>query len=411
MFANALRCFRKDYLSITLGIKLAAFVIFLRSFGWGFVDPYFSIYLKQFHDNYTLVGFFVSLMSVSALLAILPLLRVTDRMRERVIIKDGELLYLVSILGYVVAGLFKSIPLLLLVLFFHGMAITFVAVGTEAYIRKHNVKGKTGPFAYYVAMDYCGWVLGMLIAAFTVQYYSLNSMFLFVVPGVLASLFILPHIRERGISSFFRAVRRCFRTRQDITGLFQDARSLSPKMVFFFILAFFDGAIRMCTLVFIPLLALTIEMDLRSIALLMAVMYMPFIFSFFISELTDRLRQMHVIAAGLFIGALSFILLYFIVHQVWIMVLAAAISLSMAIIRPAYNGAITRLTPRRMLGEVTGYNNFVERIGRITGPVLMGVIADFYSLQIAFLLIALVAFGLGSLSLIFRGYDYLVNPD
>lgn len=410
MFAKALHLFKRDYLSITIGIKLVVFVIFLRSLGWGFVDPYWSVYLKQFSENYTMVGLLTSVMSFSALLAVIPLMRLTDKVKEGTIIQDGELLYFFVVIGYFVAGIFHSLPLLVLALFFNGIAQTFVVVGTEAYIRKHNGDGKAGPFAYYVALDYMGWILGMLLASFLVPYYNLNNMFFFVMPGIFMSLFILPRLRERGIRSILNGFRRYFHTKKDLISIFQDCRGLNSKMIFFFILAFFDGALRMFVFIFIPLFALSINLSFRSIALLMAVMYMPFIFSWFFSELTDRMRQMNVIATGLFIGALSFISLFFIVQKAWIMVLAACISLSMAIVRPAYNGAITRLTPRRMFGEVTGINNFIERLGRITGPILTGAIADVYGIQIAFLLIAVISFGLGAFSLILRGYDFMLSP-
>ena len=142
-------------------------------------------------------------------------------------------------------------------------------------------------------------------------------------------------------------------------------------------------------------------------ALLSAVMYMPYIFSFFFSEAADRARKMHVIAFGLLIGAVSFILLSFLVHQLWIIILAAMISLSMAIVRPAYNGMITRLTPRGMLGEATGLDNLAMRLGYIVGPILTGFISDRFGLQFSFVVMAGIALSLCGFTLLLRGYDYL----
>jgi len=411
MFSSIIHGFKKDFRSIPIGIKLIVLVFFLRTLGWGFVDPFYSIYLSQFQDNYTAVGLLISLMSFSALLAIIPLMRLVDKVKETTIIADGEALYFFVIFAFMFAGYFKSLPLLAITLFFAGIAQTFVIVGTEAYIRKHNGKGKSGPFGFYVALDYFGWIIGMLIAAFTIQYYSFNTMFLFVMPSIIASFFILSHIHERGIKSLLTGMKKYFHTGNDIMCLFEDCKNVDPNMIFFLIVAFFDGFIRMFSFVFIPLFGLSINLNLRQIALLMAVMYIPYIFSFFFSVLSDRLKKMNVIATGLFIGALSFILLYFIVNEAMVIVFAAAISLSLAIIRPAYNGAITRLTPRRMLGEVTGLNNLVERFGRIVGPVAAGIIADVYGIHIAFFLIGTIAFGLGMMSLILRGYDYILSPN
>ncbi len=395
---------------IPIGIKMNVLVIFLRSLGWGFVDPFYSIYLNYFHENYVIIGLFSALLSFTALISIIPLMRLGDKVKEATIIEDGEVLYFFAILSYIFAWVFKSVPMLLLGLVLNGIGQTFVVVGTESYIRKHNGNGKSGPFAYYIALDYFGWILGMLMAAYAIPYYGFGTMFLFVMPSIVVSFFILPHIRERGIKSLFKGFKRYFHSGQDVIEICKDCRVLDPRMIFFFIIAFFDGMIRMFSFIFIPLFGLSINLSLRSIALLMAVMYLPYIFSYFFSEMSDRMNRMNVIATGLFIGAFSFILLYFIVDKTWVVVLAAAISLSMAIVRPAYNGAITRLTPRRMLGEVTGYNNFIERLGRIVGPVMAGVVAEAFGLSAAFLLIAVIAFGLGLMSLILNGYNILIRP-
>ena len=82
----------------------------------------------------------------------------------------------------------------------------------------------------------------------------------------------------------------------------------------------------------------------------------------------------------------------------------------MAIVRPANNGMITRLTPRRMMGEVTGLNNLADRLGRILGPILIGFVADLYGLSSTFLIMAVFAFGLGLMAMVLKGYDSLTSP-
>ena len=83
---------------IPIGIKLIVLVIFLRNLGWGFVDPFFSIYLKHFHENYVMIGLFSALLSLSALLSVIPLMRLGDKVKEATIIEDGEVLYFFAIL-------------------------------------------------------------------------------------------------------------------------------------------------------------------------------------------------------------------------------------------------------------------------------------------------------------------------
>ena len=299
------------------------------------------------------------------------------------------------------AGLTRSIPLLVMGLIFNGVGTSFIMVGAESYVRRRSGNSDK-PFAFLTALQYLGWVLGMVIGAFTVQYYGLNYMFLFLLPSIFLGMFILKRIHERGIKSTLRGFRRYFHKPQDFEFILEDLKALNPKTFYFLLLAFFDGIIVMFSYIFIPLFALSINLDLKAVALLMAVMYMPFVFSFLIAEATDRLKRMNVIATGLLIGGLSFILLSFIIGELWVVVLAALTSLSLAIIRPTYNGMLTHLAPRKMLGEITGLNKISMRVGYIIGPIMTGFLADSYGLRIVFVVMAIFAFTLAATSLLFR---------
>ena len=397
-----------DTKALPKGVKLIVFVLFLRAFSWGFVDPFFSIFVDDFSESYAGVGGLVSILSLTSLLATVPLMRLADKMKDTVIMRDAEVIYIFSILFYLLSAFTGKLPFLVLAFILNGIGLPFMIVGAETYIRKHvKVAGQTKSFAFYTAVDYLGWILGMLIGAFTVQYYGLKFMFLFILPSAIAGLFVLRHIRERGLKSMLWGFRKYFHSGHDFGIIYEDLKKLDKKTFFFLVISFFDGVIVMFSYIFIPLFALSINMDLKSIALLMAVMYMPFIFSFFVSELTDRLKRMDVIAIGLIIGGVAFVLLSFLVGSLWIAILATLKSVSLAILRPAYNGMLTQLTPRRNLGEVTGFNNIAMRLGFVVGPVLTGLIADRYSIQVAFFAIAIFAFVLAATALSFKGFEKL----
>ncbi|MFH0821101.1 MAG: MFS transporter [Candidatus Peregrinibacteria bacterium] len=401
----------RDGRSIPIGIKLIVLVIFLRALGWGFADPLFPLYLNQFSEEYSVVGSLVSIMQIGSFLMLIPLIRLGDRVKDGTIIQDGEMVYFFVILCYVLAGIFHSLPLLILGLFLNGVGQPLIVDGAESYIRRHDPGSKSAPFGFYVAMDNFGWVLGMVIGAFLIRYYSLNTMFLWVLPSIFLSFFILPRVHERGIRSFFQGFRKYFHRKEDFLGIIADAKALNPKVFFFLLLAFFDGVLRMFSFTFIPLFGLSMNLSMGSISLLMAVMYLPFVFSFFFSELEDRLPRMNMIALGLFIAALSYGLLFLIVQQASLILLIAMTSFSMAIIRPAYQGAITRLTLRSQSGEITAFHNLVERLGRISGPLVTGFVADVYGLKTTFLAVGIAAFALGILSLCLRGYNTIVAAE
>jgi len=405
---NFLKKISADTHSMPIGVKLIVFTVFLRSFGWGFVDPFYSIFVNKFSGSYAGVGGLVSILELTSVIAIIPLMRLADKMKDTAIMRDGEVLYIFAVGFYMLASLSGQIGFLIVAFILNGVAYPLVIVGAETYLRKYgSLGGETKTFSFYTAINYLGWILGMVIGAFTVQYYGFKWMFLFVLPGCIAGLLVLRHIHEDGLRSIIWGVRKYFHNGHDFTALFDDLKTLDKKAVFPLFLSFFDGIIVMFSYVFVPLLALSLNLSLGAISLLMAVMYFPFIFSFLFSELTDRLKRTHVIALGLCIGGFAFVLLSFIVGHVWVALLVALESASLAIIRPAYNGILTRLTPRRMMGEITGLNTMAMKIGYIVGPVLSGFIADEFSIQTAFFTIAIFAFILAAVTLSSKGYETL----
>lgn len=398
----------QDIRAFPVGIRLIVLTLFLRSFGWGFVDPFLSIFVSGFTHDYTQVGSLISIINLTFLLATIPLIGLADKIKDTVIMRDGEVVYFFAIAFYLLAAFTGKVSFLIFAFIFNGIAIPFVIVGAETYIRKCGAEAsETSSFAFYTAFDNLGWILGMFIAAFTVQYYGLKLMFLFILPGIFFGSLVLRRIQEEGITSMFTGFKKYFHNRDDLRLLAQDIKNFDHKTFLPLLFSFFDGVIVMFSFVFIPLFARSLNFGLGSIALLMALMYTPFIFSFFISELTNKFNRMHVIAMGLFIGGISFIFLSFIVQQLWMALLVIMQSIAIAIIRPAYNEMLTHLAPRKNLGEVTGLNNIAMRSGYVVGPIFTGFIADMYSMQTAFFVVAILAFLLAAFTLSFKGYEPL----
>jgi len=263
---NFFRKLSKDTKALPLGVKLIAFVLFLRTFGWGFVDPFFSIFVNGFTESYAGVGSLVSVMNLTSLIAMLPLLRLADKMKDSVIMRDAEVLYIFCIAFYVLAAFTQNLPLLVVALFLNGIALPFIVVGAETYIRKYaSRESQTKSFAFYTALNYLGWTLGMLIGAFTIQYYGFKFMFFFVLPSAIAGLLMLKHIRERGLRSMIGGLKKYLHNGHDFSIIIKDIGQLNRKTFFFLVLSFFDGVIVMFTYVFIPLFALSIDLGLKDV--------------------------------------------------------------------------------------------------------------------------------------------------
>jgi len=385
-----------------MGVKLIVAVLFLRSLGWGFVDPFLAIFLNGFADSYSGVGISVAVINIAALITLIPLIRLADKVRDTTIMRDGEVMYLFAIVFFLLASLTGNFRLLLFALAFLGAASILVVVGAETYIRRHDpgLAASVRAFSFYTTLDCLGWILGMILAAFTFKYYGLKWMFLFVIPSVLVGLSVLKRVHERGLKSVFGALRRLFYSRENFSQLVTDFGGLTRNTLFLLLLAFFDGIVVIFSFVFIPLFSEKLGLSMPEIALLMALMYAPFVLSFPIAELFMKKRRSLMIAVGLAICSFSFALMLGVTSHLWLGVLVVLKSFGQAIMRPAYNGVLTHHTPRRMLGEITGLTSICIRLGFIVGPIFSGILADKFGLQFSFLAISLIAFVLFILTII-----------
>lgn len=117
-------------------------------------------------------------------------------------------------------------------------------------------------------------------------------------------------------------------------------------------------------IIFIPLLAMELNLHLGQISLLMGIMYLPYLFSFVFAEIADRYERIAVSTAGLLLSSITMFFLYATTSNILIAVLSALLALSLALINPAAEGMITALTPMNKRGEMTGVQSVCNRSGR-----------------------------------------------
>jgi len=386
---------------LPVGIKLICLVLFARFVGWGFIDPYLSLFVMDFGVGYTGVGVFFSLMYLVAIITVVPLLRLADRVKDARLMEDGEIIYLVVVLLFVLAGLFKSIPLLLGAFLLAGPGNSLIIVGGESYIRRHDSHSKKSTlFSFYTAIGYAGWILGILLGAFTFPYYGMNGMFLALLPGVLLGIWILPHIRERGVSGLVGGLLRYFHRGSDLKDLVASLKDLNPRSAFFLLITFFDGLITVFGFVFIPLFAVSVDLSLKQVALLMGLMHVPLIFSVVFTRLSAIFHRMTVMSLGLSLAGLSFAILFFVQTPGWIIFLMMLKSIAVGFMRPAYNSLLSGITPHRMLGQISGLSYLALTLGFAVGPFFSGLVSDAYGIRFCFLILAVLAGVLSLLCLI-----------
>lgn len=145
------------------------------------------------------------------------------------------------------------------------------------------------------------------------------------------------------------------------------------------------------TMVFIPLFADEIGFGLNQISLLIGMMYLPYIFSFFFAEIADRYEKINVATGGLILASMTMFFMYFTTNNKMIAVFSSLIAVALALINPAVEGLITCLTPLHKRGEITGLSVFFHRGGKFFGPLILGFLASSKGIHCVFLVVSILA--------------------
>src|SRR3989338_8001270 len=121
-------------------IKLMAAVIFLFQFGFGFIDPWWTLYANAITHSYWLVGVALSLFALSGLLITFPLGKVIDQFDHKKIIRASLYMYLLVAALYLAAGHLISVPLLMMAVIINGFSSIIIFETGQAYV-DHNYQG------------------------------------------------------------------------------------------------------------------------------------------------------------------------------------------------------------------------------------------------------------------------------
>ena len=90
---------------------------------------------------------------------------------------------------------------------------------------------------------------------------------------------------------------------------------------------------------------------------------------FVLDRLVKKFGQSVVVTSAFFVGGLAFLLLSFF-HSLWLVVIATGLfSVSNALLRPALNTLVSRMTSQKQ-GETMGLSNGAVSLGNVLGPIV-----------------------------------------
>ncbi|MFH1866606.1 MAG: MFS transporter [Patescibacteria group bacterium] len=388
-------------------IKMMALVMFFFSFGWGFIDPWWAIYIEKITNSFWLTGVVLALFGFTGLLVSFPLGQAIDRFDHKQIIRCSLVLYLIVAALYFAAGYLNSVPLLIVAVLINGISSIMIYETSQAYV-DHNYKGdKSYNYSFYLSLDALGFILGTFLVLAVVTwwplYYGYLVVFLFILLNLLVERRLPPTTKTQ--SSYWKLTKELFSSKL----LGKAIKALPHYSSFFYlqiVIIFTLWFVNFGFLLFIPLFGLEQNLSLIQIGLVAIFFQLPQFLAVYYATTLKKLAKKYVIA--IFFGLMTgLLLLFFTIHTQTIFYLVSfLLSSAIVILDITVRPVIFYLSPDHLEGEAASITKVAEKTATVLAPIIVGLLASLASFKVSYLLFAVMAFIVGWVAFHFyHGYQ------
>ena len=379
-------------------IFLSISAISIEFFGWGFSDSFFTIFLDGILQNTFFVGALIALRNFVALLVAIFSSEKMRNFSAKNFLILSKILFSISAAAFFAAGFFENKILIFAGIIFGGIAQPMRNVAHSAFLIAHcDRENSSKIFGVDLAGKYFAWILGMIFSGFLLIFcgkilsQNLNEIlhfsFLPIFPMLFLSLKIIKKLPSQQNLHFQKFSKIIFAD-HIFSKFFRGFDKFSPQLSFSLILFFLLQIMERMTMFFVPLLAVKLNLPFWQIGILTAFFFAPYIFSFIFGKIADAFDRFSVIVCGLFFSIFPFALLSVAQTPILIGILASLIAFCLALIQPANLGIVASLAGKKQRAHLAGLEIFFQKAGNIFGALFFGFIAQKFSLEIVFVIIA-----------------------
>lgn len=379
-----------DWVMLATGIEV---------FIWGLVDPLYSVFINSVVNDYFLVGVIFAFKSTIGLLSIFFLNRILKHIPSVQALFISYIMVFFVFICFFIAGVTHSLIILLIASFFNGVAFILrknakqdILMNEITEVNAGSVLGKN------VATSYTFWAAGMFIGGFIlflVEKISLPHAYLFTA-GLWVGLYFLfmdkiKYFKKIYLSDIWNDVKDVIVKDRIFLSAFNKMKKYSSELNYSIILVMFMEMTSRISLLFVPLLAQDLGLPLFQIFLLSAFMLLPMVLTYRFSKIADKYDKLTLIVYGIALSLLPLIFLTTTNQPIEVAIASSIISLCLALLQPSVLGLAGSLAPSSEKHSVVQLELFFQCVGAIIGSVGLGIIADIYGIQTAFLFVAVIA--------------------
>ncbi len=391
----------KDKLSVPVSVRWisASFFLFMVWWWLGW-DTFFSVYVKSILWAWLWVTLIWTLLAVVKLLVTIPVGVMNDQWNTRYLLLLWKLIYAVSWCLYFTAWINHSAWWLVLAVIANGIAsATMFTSYRNLYWKKGKAQNRSKVFWVYFSSMNLAYVIWAILSAVLVYYIDLPYMYLFIVIFSLLSVMqdnkIQDLLKKRFSKSWKKLENRDPNIEYEIDEDLDNVKKLlgkkwvvptfmkeivSPgpwKSMFVTLKGYWmpmyvalGAEALVCFMnyvgfLFIPIIALENNLTLSQIAILFAVMKLPYMISVLFWWVWDKYSKKIIITILVILSAIIYILLGFYSWFFAIVLLSFLISLMVALLSPITSALVTWYTKPKDNGVMSGLQEFVWRIWEI----------------------------------------------
>jgi len=391
----------KEKLSIPVSVRWisASFFLFMV-WWWLWWDTFFSIYVKSILWAWLGVTLIWTLLAFVKLLVTIPVGVMNDQGNTRYLLLLWKLIYAVSWCLYFTAWINHSAWWLVLAVIANGIAsATMFTSYRNLYWKKGKAQNRSKVFWVYFSSMNLAYVIWAILSAVLVYYIDLPYMYLFIVIFSMLSVVqdnkIQDFIKKKFTKSWKKLEKRIPDVEYEIDEDLDNVKKLlgkkwviptylkeifSPgpwKSMFvtlkwywmpMYVALWSEALVTFMNYVgflFIPIVALENNLTLSQIAILFAVMKLPYLVSVLFWGVGDKYSKKIIITILVLFSAIIYILLWIYSWFFAIVILSFLISLMIALLSPVTSALVTGYTKPKDIGVMSGLQEFVGRIGEI----------------------------------------------
>lgn len=404
---------KKIFFSFPVSIRTVSLSIFLFIFGWWlWGDAFFSLYIKDIVDHVFRVSLIGAILSLGKLVFSIPVGEVNNHADLKSVLFLSKGMYVITGILYFLAGILRMPVILIAAVLLNGLAASTMWVTYQTFIRKYSPKNtRWWAFGLYFSSMNLAYVLWALWAVVLIKYLPLPYVFLFVSLFAFVSLGIdqkLPTLsrqriraflgKDTFIHKFFGEVCSLRSIRKVITTI----KTYPPRMYYALGFEWIYSILNYVWFIFIPIVSVANNLSLSQVALVFAVMRVPYLIDVFIGNIADNTSKRKFLYSVLLLLSCLYMLLG---YNEWfrnIMLITFGISFWLSLMRPVISSYVSDCARPEDEWTITWAGEFVAKLWEMIGVIVFGAISVWLWLSYAFVIIGIGIFLFALVGLIKR---------